>query len=303
MNKTKGSSGKAPGRTTRAGGRQSTKVPASDSRATRAAGLPASRLIDRRIRDLGDWRGETLARMRALILKADPGMTEEWKWKGTPVWSHHGNVCTGETYAKVVKLTFAHGASLPDPAGLFNASLQGGTRRAIDIHEGERVNARAFTALVKAAVARNAAARNPGRATAAARSPVRLLSGGNPQIPKGDGNAPVQAYIAAMPGWKRALGRRLDRLITRTVPGVRKAVRWNSPFYGVEGQGWFLSFHVLTRYVKVTFFHGTGLRPLPPGATERSGDARWIDLHEGEFDEAQLAGWIRQAATLPGWVP
>ena len=121
-----------------------------------ATGKPASRLIDQRIRDLGGWRGKTLARMRALILQADPEMTEEWKWMGTPVWSHHGNVCTGESYKNVVKLTFAQGATIPDPSGLFNSSLEGNTRRAIDIREGETVNARAFKALVKAAVARNA---------------------------------------------------------------------------------------------------------------------------------------------------
>jgi hypothetical protein len=115
---------------------------------------PASRLIDQRIRDLGGWRGETLARMRALILEADPTMTEEWKW-GTPVWSRHGIVCTGEAYTKVVKLTFARGATIPDPSRLFNSSLEGNTRRAIDIHEGEQVDAGAFRALVKAAVARN----------------------------------------------------------------------------------------------------------------------------------------------------
>jgi hypothetical protein len=124
----------------------------SDQKAT---GEAASRLIDQRILDLAGWRGETLARMRALILSADPDMTEEWKWMGTPVWSHDGNVCTGESYAKVVKLTFARGASLPDPLHLFNASLDGNTRRAIDIHEGEAVDATAFTALVKSAVAEN----------------------------------------------------------------------------------------------------------------------------------------------------
>ena len=117
-------------------------------------GNPASRLIDQRILDLEGWRGETLARMRKLILDADPGMTEEWKWDN-PVWSHHGIVCTGEAYTKVVKLTFARGASIPDPSGLFNSSLEGNTRRAIDIHEGEKVDAGAFKALVKAAVARN----------------------------------------------------------------------------------------------------------------------------------------------------
>jgi hypothetical protein len=122
-----------------------------------ATGKPASRLIDQRIRDLGGWRGETLARMRALILEADPEMTEEWKWLGTPVWSHHGIVCTGEAYTKVVKLTFARGARIPDPSRLFNSSLEGNTRRAIDIHEGEKVDTGVFKALVKAAVAQNGA--------------------------------------------------------------------------------------------------------------------------------------------------
>jgi hypothetical protein len=261
---------------------------------------PASRLIDERIRDLGDWRGETLARMRALILEADPDVVEEVKWRGTPVWSHGGIVCTGESYAKVVKLTFARGASVPDPAGLFNSSLDGNTRRAIDLHEGEKVDARAFKALVKAAVARNG---ESAKKTKRAAKSVKLLSGGNPQIAKADGDAPVQAYIAAMPGWKRDLGKRLDALIVRSVPKVRKAVKWNSPFYGMEGKGWFLSFHVLTRYVKVTFFNGTSLRPIPPGGTERSKDARWIDIHEDDrFDEAQMAKWVKQAAKLPGWV-
>ena len=124
----------------------------------------ASRLIDQRIRDLGGWRGETLARMRALILEADPEMTEEWKWM-TPVWSHHGIVCTGEAYTKVVKLTFARGARIPDPSRLFNSSLAGNTRRAIDIHEGEKVDAGAFKALVKAAVAQNS---SPAKKTASA---------------------------------------------------------------------------------------------------------------------------------------
>ncbi len=127
-----------------------------------------------------------------------------------------------------------------------------------------------------------------------------LLSGGNPQIPKGYGDAPVQAYIAAMPGWKSDIGRRLDALIVRTVSGVHKAVKWNSPFYGIEGQGWFLSFHVFTRYVKVTFFGGTSLRPVPPGGTGQ--DARWIDIHEDDRDEAQLVTWVKQAAALPGWI-
>lgn len=131
----------------------------------------------------------------------------------------------------------------------------------------------------------------------------KLLSGGNPQIPKGDGDGPVQAYIAAMPEWKRDLGQRLDALIVRAVPDVRKAVRWNSPFYGLEGQGWFVSFHVFTRYVKVTFFEGLSLDPVPPGGTPKSGKARWIDIHEGALDEAQMERWVKQAAALPGWTP
>ena len=129
---------------------------------------------------------------------------------------------------------------------------------------------------------------------------VVLLSGGNPQIAKADGDAPVQAYIAAMPGWKSELGRRLDELIVRTVPEVRKAVRWNSPFYGVVGQGWFLSTHVFTRHVKVTFFAGGSLEPLPP-ESGKDPNERWINIPEGEFDEEQMEQWIRQAAAIPGW--
>jgi len=130
-----------------------------------------------------------------------------------------------------------------------------------------------------------------------------LLAGGNPQIAKADGDAPMQAYIAAMPGWKRDLGRRLDALIVRTVPDVRKAVKWNSPFYGIEGQGWFLNLHCFTKYVKVAFFRGTSLRPLPPGESKLK-EVRYLDVHEDDqLDEAQMATWIRQAAALPGWVP
>ena len=129
---------------------------------------------------------------------------------------------------------------------------------------------------------------------------IRLLSGGNPQIPKGDGDAPVQAYIAAMPEWKSELGRRLDDLIVRNVPGALKAVRWNSPFYGVEGQGWFVSYHVFTRYVKVTFLYGASLEPVPPGSG-KDPDSRWVDIYEDEFDEEQMAEWVRQAAAIPGW--
>lgn len=131
---------------------------------------------------------------------------------------------------------------------------------------------------------------------------MKLLSGGNPQIAKGDGDAPVQAYIAAMPGWKREVGERLDAIITRTVPKVRKAVKWNSPFYGIEGKGWFLSFHVFTKYLKVGFFQGAALKPVPPGASKDK-NMRYLDIYEGDqFDEKQMASWVKQAARLPGWL-
>ena len=137
------------------------------------------------------------------------------------------------------------------------------------------------------------------RARPAAAKP-RLLAGGNPQIGKGYGDAPVQAYLAAMPGWKRDVGRRLDALIARTVPGVNKAVKWNSPFYGIEGQGWFVSFHCFSKYIKVTFFRGTSLRPMPPGESKHK-EVRYLDIREDDpFDEAQLAAWAKQASELPG---
>ncbi|MEO3385225.1 DUF1801 domain-containing protein [Mesorhizobium sp. CAU 1741] len=131
----------------------------------------------------------------------------------------------------------------------------------------------------------------------------KLLSGGNPQIPKGDGDAPVQAYIAAMPGWKSQAGREVDTLIERTFPEVRKAVKWNSPFYGVEGKGWFLSFHCFDKYIKVAFFKGAALDPLPPVAS-KDPNTRYLHIHEGEgIDEGVFAGWVRQASEIPGWVP
>ena len=136
------------------------------------------------------------------------------------------------------------------------------------------------------------------KSPAASTQPV-LLSGGNPQIAKGYGDAPVQAYIAAMPGWKSDVGRRLDALIVRTVPGVHKAVKWNSPFYGLEEKTWFLSLHCFTKYVKVTFFRGTSLTPVPPGESKHK-EVRYLDIYEGQLDEAQFVGWVKQASELPG---
>jgi hypothetical protein len=144
------------------------------------------------------------------------------------------------------------------------------------------------------------AAKASGPTKASAKKPA-LLAGGNPQIAKAEGDAPVQAYIAAMPGWKRDVGRRLDALIVNTVPGARKAIKWNSPFYGMKGQGWFLNFHCFTKYVKVAFFRGTSLRPVPPGESKHR-EVRYLDIHEGDqLDEKQLATWIEQAAAIPGW--
>jgi hypothetical protein len=158
----------------------------------------------------------------------------------------------------------------------------------------------------KKAAAKRVAAKAAKPRKTAPKSKVRkdakpaLLAGGNPQIAKGYGDAPVKAYIAAMPGWKRDVGRRLDALIARTVPGVRKAVKWNSPLYGVEDQVWFLGFHCFTKYVKVAFFRGASLRPVPPGESKQR-DVRYLDIHEGDkLDEARLAAWVKQASRLPG---
>jgi hypothetical protein len=166
-----------------------------------------------------------------------------------------------------------------------------------------------LTKVAKKAAAKRVAAKAAKPRKAAPKSQSRkaakpaLLAGGNPQIAKADGDAPVQAYIAAMPGWKSDVGRRLDALIVRNVPIVRKAVRWNSPFYRIEGQGWFLNFHCFTKYVKVAFFRGTSLRPIPPGESKHK-EVRYFDIHEDDqLDEAQMATWIQQAADLPGWVP
>ena len=162
-----------------------------------------------------------------------------------------------------------------------------------------KATAKTKTSKKTSAKAAKAATRVAGRGVAA--KPT-LLSGGNPQIAKADGHAPVSAYIVAMPGWKRDAGRRLDALIVRTVPDVRKAVKWNSPFYGVEGQGWFLSFHCFAKYIKVAFFRGASLRPAPPVASKDK-NTRYVHIHENEpLDEKLLASWIEQASTLPGWL-
>ena len=228
------------------------------------------------------------------MLAADPQVVEEWKWE-TPVWSRHGILCTGETYKDKIKLTFAKGASLEDPSGLFNASLDGNARRAIDLHEGDMIDGAALAQLIRAAVALNLAT-----ATKKGAGPVKLLSGGNPQIAKAYGDAPVQAYIAAMPGWKSEIGRRLDALIEKAVPGVKKAVKWNSPLYGIEEGVWFLGIHCFTKYIKVAFFRGASFDPLPPG-TSKQKDVRYLDIYEDDpLDEAQFADWVKQAAALPG---
>ena len=146
--------------------------------------------------------------------------------------------------------------------------------------------------------------KTPKKLAKVAKRPAKpkLLSGGNPRIAKGDGDEPVRAYIAAMPGWKRDVGRRLDALIGRAVPGVCRAVKWNSPFYGVEGRGFFLGLHCMTKYVKVAFLRGSSLHPPPPGKSKQK-EVRYLDIHEGDdLDEAQLASWVRQAAALPGWL-
>jgi hypothetical protein len=155
--------------------------------------------------------------------------------------------------------------------------------------------------VAKKGVAKGVAATATATKSAATGAKPILLTGGNPQIAKAYGDAPVQAYIAAMPGWKSDVGRRLDALIVRTVPGVRKAVKWNSPFYGVEGEGgWFLSVHCFTKYIKVAFFRGASLRPIPPGES-KSRDTRYLDIREDDpFDEAQFAAWVKQASQLPG---
>lgn len=283
--------------------KKAVKKRASKSAATSesADAVSASTQIDRRISELHEsdqpWRGEVLARVRKIILKSAPDIEEQWKWS-VPVWACDGIICTGEAYKSSVKLTFAHGASLPDPAGLFNASLDGATRRAIDIAETDKVDADALQALVRSAIERNRSMKG----APASNAPPRLLSGGNPQIAKGYGEAPVRAYIDAMPGWKQQVGQRVDAIVSRVVPGVRKAVKWNSPLYGASEGTWFMGLHCLTKYVKVAFLKGASLKPVPPGESKQK-HVRYLDIYEKDlagFDEARFADWVKQAAALPG---
>lgn len=249
-----------------------------------------------------------LLRIRALMRAADPEIVEDRRWGDVPVWSRGGIICTGETYRDKVKMTFAKGASLADPDRLFNSSLDGRVRRAIDIFEPETMNDAALIRLVRAAVALNLEKKAPaakkagprGKAPAAEGAPVRLLAGGNPQIKKGEGASVVDEYIRAMPGWKRAVGEQIDRLIVSVCPTVRKAVKWNSPLYGRDDVGFFLGIHCLTRSVKIAFFRGSSLRPPPPGSS-KSPDTRYLDVREDDaIDENLFSSWIRQAITLPG---
>jgi hypothetical protein len=186
--------------------------------------------------------------------------------------------------------------------GVAKASLE----RPAERHHSSGVNTLAIKTSKKSAKAASPKKAVASGAKRDAAKQVKLLSGGNPQIGKADGDAPVQAYIEAIPGWKRDVARRLDAIIERTVPNVRKAVRWNSPFYGIEGKGAFLNFHCITKYLKVAFFDGASLRPIPPVESKHK-DARYFHIFEGdEIDEALLANWIKQASELPGstcWVP
>ncbi len=262
--------------------------------------LSAPERIDARIAELGDWRGEKLAELRSLIHDAEPDVEEACGLGGTPTWSYNGILLVGDGFKDKVKLTFHSGAMLKDPKNVFNAGLDENKRRSIDLSEGDDVDKTAFKAMVRQAVSYNTRqllAKAKGGMIDG--KPV-LLSGGNPQIPKSEGDAPIQTYIDAIPGWKRQTTRRIDEIIVENVPGVLKAVRWNSPFYGIEGQGWFVSYHMFSRYIKVTFLNGATLDPEPPGSG-KDPDSRWIDIHEDELDEEQLAEWVRQSAVVPGW--
>ena len=262
--------------------------------------LSAAERIDARVAELDDWRGARLAEFRKLIHEAEPDVTEEWKWRGTPVWEYNGILLVGDGFRDKVKLTFHSGAMLRDRDNVFNAGLGGNKWRAIDSFEGDEIDKTGFKKLVREAVSYNTKQRLSKTKGGMVDGKPVLLSGGNPQMPKSEGDAPVQAYIAAIPRWKSDLARRLDEIIVSNVREVRKAMRWNSPFYGIDGRGWFVSYHVFSRYVKVTFLNGSSLDPVPSGGG-KDPDARWVDIYEGELDEEQMADWVRQSAGLPGW--
>jgi len=246
-------------------------------------------------------------------------------WHAHPVWFLEGNPIVG--YSKLkdsVRLLFWSGQSFDEELlhkeGKFQAAearytavsevdtkdLARWLAKARDIQWDYKNIVKRKWRLERLDVAPKSAASKPSKKAGKTAAPaktdtkVKLLSGGNPQIPKGDGDAPVRDYIAAMPGWKQEVGLAIDRLVAKNVPGVQRAVRWNTPFYGVKGNGWFLCFHCMTKYVKVTLFRGTSLKPIPP-ETSKVEEVRYLHIHEGEpIDEKQLADWIRQAAALPG---
>ena len=262
--------------------------------------LSASERIDARLAELDDWRGVRLAEFRQLIHEAEPDVAEEWKWRGSPVWEYNGILLVGDAFKNKVKLTFHSGAMLRDAGKVFNAGFDGNKWRTIDSFEGDEIDKTGFKKLVREAVSYNTKQRLAKSKGGLVDGKPVLLSGGNPQIPKSEGDGPVQAYIAAIPRWKSDLARRLDEIIVANVPDVRKAMRWNSPFYGVESRGWFVSYHVFSRYVKVTFLNGASLVPVPSGGG-KDPDARWVDVYEGELNEEQMTEWVRQSAGLPGW--
>jgi hypothetical protein len=268
-------------------------------------GESPSKLIDARIEALGDWRGKTLSRARALIKQADPEVVEEWKW-GVPVWSHDGLICTGETYKSAVKLTFAKGASLKDPSGLFNSSLGGNTRRAIDLHEGDKIDAGAFRTLIRAAVILNWSG---VKATSKPRKP------GTANKAAADGHAAIEDWIKRWTSKKGSAGgadeemrrivQRVDDLVRRTIPGLHYAIKWRNPFYGLPEQGWIIAVAPYTSHVTVTFFGGADFDPPPPHdpGTPTVERARYVRLKTlAEAQGPMMRKWIERAGRVPGWV-
>ncbi len=244
--------------------------------------------VDDYLADVPAEARRRLGHIRAIAKRIVPDAREVISY-GIPAF-RHGKV-------------FLYFAAFKDHVSLFPpVPAKGGLARQLAPYRNAKGNLlfpldkRFPVALVKQAV--QALARQHAAPARKAKQP-KLLAGGNPQVRKADGDAPVQAYIAAIPGWKRGTAQALDALITKAVPGVAKAVRWNSAMYGMPGQGWFASFHVFTHYVKLTFFKGTSLAPAPAGGSAR--EARWIDIHEGDLEEARLRRWVKQAAALPGW--